>query len=187
VIGISGASGAQIAVELLKAMKSHQNWETHLIVSPSAEITLQQETVYTVNEVMELADRVYDYRNIAASVSSGSFKTEGMVIIPCSMKTLAGIACGYSDNLLLRAADVTLKEKRKLVLGVRETPLNVIHIRNMLTASEAGATILPLMLTYYNKPKNIIDMTRHIVGKILDTFNLDYSKFSRWGENDEKD
>lgn len=183
VVGISGASGAAIAVELLQAMKLYQDWKTHLIITPSAKFTLLQETAYTLDEVMALADKVYDYRDISASVSSGSFKTEGMVVIPCSMKTLAGIASGYSDNLLLRAADVTIKERRKLVLVARETPLSIIHIRNMLSASEAGAVILPPMLTYYNNPDSISQMTRHVVGKILDQFQLDYTLFSRWGDD----
>ena len=117
---------------------------------------------------------------MAASVSSGTFRTEGMVIIPCSMKTLAGIACGYSDNLLLRAADVTLKERRKLVLVTRETPLSQIHLRNMLSLTQTGAVILPPMLTYYNNPQTIEDMTRHIVGKVMAEFGLEHPKFHRW-------
>ena len=117
---------------------------------------------------------------MAASVSSGTFRTEGMIIVPCSMKTVAGIACGYSDNLILRAADVTLKERRKLVLLAREAPLSGIHLRNMLTLSQMGASILPPMLTYYNNPQTVEDMTRHIVGKALSAFDLELPGFQRW-------
>ena len=182
IIGISGASGSLLGIELLKALRLNKEWETHLIVSPSAEITLLSETAYTVDETKALADVVYDFKDIAAAVSSGSFKTAGMVVAPCSMKTLAGIASGYSDNLLLRSADVILKERRKLVLAVRESPLSVIHIKNMLFAAQAGAIILPPMLTYYSKPENILEMTRHVVGKILDQFQIDNDLVSRWRE-----
>lgn len=185
IVGISGASGSMLAIELLRALRLYNDWETHLIISPSAEITLLSETTYTVDEIKVLADVVYDYKDIAATVSSGSFKTAGMVVVPCSMKTLAGIASGYSDNLLVRAADVSIKEKRKLVLVARESPLSLIHIKNMLAAVQAGAVILPPMLTYYNKPESILKMTQHVVGKILDQFQIDNNLFSRWGEEED--
>ena len=127
-----------------------------------------------------LADECHDIKNIGASIASGTYKTEGMIVVPCSMKTVAGIASGYSDNLLLRAADVTLKERRKLVLVARETPFNTIHLRNMLELSQMGAIILPPMLTFYNKPQSMDDMVNHIAGKILDVFDIEYQKLCRW-------
>ena len=182
VIGISGASGAVLGIEILKILRLNKQWETHLVISRGAEITIVEETQYTIDDVIHLADNVYDIKDIGASIASGTFKTEGMIIVPCSMKTVAGIACGYSDNLLLRAADVTIKEKRKLVLVARESPLSTIHIRNMLTLSEVGAFIIPPMVSYYNKPISIEDMNIHIVGKILDKFGIEVSGFNRWGE-----
>lgn len=184
IVGVSGASGSVLAIELLRALREYDDWETHLIISRSAEITLLLETDRIVEETKALADVVYGCEDVAAAVSSGSFKAAGMVVAPCSMKTLAGIASGYSGNLLLRAADVTLKERRKLVLAVRESPLSVVHIKNMLAATQAGATMLPPMLTYYNRPESVLDMTRHVVGKILDQFDIDNDLFSRWGERE---
>lgn len=182
VVGMSGASGAILGIELLKILKENPEWETHLVISRGAEATILQETTYKIEEVAALADKVYSIKDIGASIASGTFKTEGMIILPCSMKTLAGIASGYSDNLLLRAADVTIKEKRKLILAVRETPLSTIHLRNMLTLSELGAYIIPPMVTYYNKPESIEDMNHHIVAKILDKFDIEVDGFKRWGE-----
>jgi flavin prenyltransferase len=182
VVGISGASGAVLGIEILKILKENPDWETHLVISKGAELTILQETEYKLNDVIELADKTYNINNIGASISSGTFKTEGMVIAPCSMKTVAGIASGYSDNLLLRAADVTIKERRKLILVTRESPLNTIHLRNMLTLSELGVVIIPPVLTYYNKPKSIEDMNRHILGKILDRFEIEVDGYKRWGE-----
>ena len=182
VVGMSGASGAILGIELLKFLKENTEWEAHLVISRGAEETILQETTYKVKELGALADKVYSIKDIGASIASGTFKTEGMIILPCSMKTLAGIASGYSDNLLLRAADVTIKEKRKLILAVRETPLSTIHLRNMLTLSELGAYIIPPMVTYYNKPESIEDMNHHIVAKILDKFGIEVDGFKRWGE-----
>ena len=127
-----------------------------------------------------MADHVYDLHDIGASIASGTFKTEGMVVVPCSMKTVAGIHSGYSDNLLLRAADVTLKERRKLVLVARETPLHTIHLRNMMELSQMGAIILPPMLTFYNRPENIQQMVEHIAAKVLDIYGIESKKFRRW-------
>lgn len=180
VIGISGASGMPIAIGLLKAMKELEDWTTCLVISSGGEKTIEMETAYTVAEVKALADEVYDNWNIGASIASGTFKTEGMVVVPCSMKTVAGIANGYSDNLLLRAADVVLKERRKLVLVARETPFNTIHLKNMLSLSQMGTIIMPPMQTYYNKPETIDDMVNHMIGKILDVFHIEYSNFKRW-------
>lgn len=181
VVGMSGASGAILGIQMLKILREHHEWETHLVVSDGAQQTIIQETKYKPIDVMNLADKVYSVKDIGASIASGTFKTEGMIIIPCSMKTVAGIACGYSDNLLLRAADVTIKEKRKLVLITRESPLSTIHLRNMLFLSELGAIIIPPMMSYYNKPSNIEDLNLHIIGKILDKFDIEVSGFNRWG------
>ncbi len=182
VIGMSGASGAPLGIELLKVVGEYPEWETHLVISKGAEETIIQETEYEPREVMNLADKVYSIKDIGASIASGTFKTEGMIIVPCSMKTVAGIVCGYSDNLLLRAADVTIKERRNLVIVARECPLSTIHLRNMLSLSELGATIMPSMITYYNKPISMEDLNRHIIGKILDRFGIEVNGFSRWGE-----
>lgn len=182
VIGMSGASGAILGIEMLKILREKAEWETHLVITHGAELTIEQETEYTWNEVRNLADKVYDIKNIGASIASGSFKTEGMVIVPCSMKTVAGVACGYSDNLLLRAADVTIKEKRTLVIVPRECPLSTIHLRNMLSLSELGTSIIPPMVTYYNAPVSLADMNRHIIAKVLDKFGIEVAGFKRWGE-----
>lgn len=179
VIGISGASGAAIAVALLKALHDTE-YETHLIISKGGEQTILAETDCSVAEVCALADTVYEHDDIAAALASGSFQTEGMVIVPCSMKTVAGIHSGYSDNLLLRAADVTIKERRRLVLVARECPLSTIHLRNMYELSCMGVEILPPVLSYYNKPQSLEDATQHIVGKILDRFGIEYTPFRRW-------
>lgn len=169
-----------MAVELLRQLKKNPEVETHLVYTRGAELTLAQETDLTLAQLHSLVDVVYDNSNIGAGPASGSWKCEGMVVVPCSMKTVAGICSGYSDNLLLRAADVTLKERRKLVLVARETPLNSIHLRNMLELSQMGVEIIPPMLTYYNHPVSVEDCTRHMVGKILDRFSLEGEGFRRW-------
>lgn len=179
IIGISGASGAPVAVCLLKELRRMQV-KTHLVISTGGEMTIEQETGCSVEEVKQLADEVYDNRNLGAALASGSFKTQGMIVVPCSMKTLAGIHSGYSDNLLLRAADVTLKERRRLVLVTRECPLGTIHLRNMYELSQMGAVILPPVLSFYQKPETLEDMTIHIAGKILDQFGLECRGFRRW-------
>ena len=182
VIGMSGASGAPLTIELLKQLQQYRDIESHLIVTKGAQMTLEQETEYTLEQLYALADEVHDNHNIGAGPASGSYRTMGMIMIPCSMKTLAGIVSGYSDNLVLRAADVTLKERRKLVLVTREAPLGTIHLRNMYEASQLGAVIIPPVLSYYNHPKTIEDCNRHIVGKILDQFDLEGLEFHRWME-----
>ena len=182
VVGISGASGAILGIEVLKLLKDNPEWESHLVISKGGEMTINDETGYTLEEVIALADKAYDIKNIGESIASGTFKAEGMVIVPCSMKTIAGIACGYSDNLLLRAADVTIKEGRKLVLAAREAPLSTIHLRNMLTLAEAGVIIIPPMVTYYSKPLTLEEMNRQIAGRLLDKFGIEISGFKRWGE-----
>ncbi|MGE4193699.1 MAG: UbiX family flavin prenyltransferase [Pseudodesulfovibrio sp.] len=180
-IGISGASGSVLALELLKALKEIPGWETHLVISKGGVRTLEHETRVTESQLTEYATRVYDREDVGANIASGTFVTEGMVIVPCSMKTVAGVCHGYSDNLLLRAADVTIKERRKLVMIARETPLSPIHLRNMLTLSQMGVVIMPPMLTYYTHPRSVADMTNHIVGKILHEFGVEGQDFKRWG------
>lgn len=180
VIGISGASGAILGIGVLQALKDLPEWETHLVVTRSAELTIAEETGWTASEVMALADMAYDIGSFGANIASGTFRTEGMIVVPCSMKTVAGIACGYSDNLLLRAADVTIKERRKLVVVPRESPLSVIHLRNILTLAEAGAIVIPPVVAYYAKPFGLEDVNRHIIGKILDKFDIEVSGYARW-------
>lgn len=177
IVGISGASGAPLAVALLKALRA-ADVQTHVILTRSAQLTLRQECAR--DSVEDLADVVYDERDMGAAPASGSFMTDGMLVVPCSMKTAAGIHCGYSDNLLLRAADVTLKEGRKLVLAPRETPLSPVHLRNLYELSMMGVSIVPPMLTYYHCPGTMEEMTGHIVGKLLDQFGLNAPNYRRW-------
>ncbi|MCD8131696.1 MAG: UbiX family flavin prenyltransferase [Lachnospiraceae bacterium] len=173
IIGMSGASGAPLTVELLRRLHStYPQIETHLVVTRGGEMTLRQETDQTVENLKALADVYYDNDNIGAAIASGSFHTIGMVVVPCSMKTVAGIVSGYSDNLLLRAADVCMKERRKLVLVPREAPLSTLHLRNLYQASQLGAVILPPMQTYYDHPRTVEDMTGHTAGRILEQFGL---------------
>ncbi|HEX3010743.1 MAG TPA: UbiX family flavin prenyltransferase [Syntrophomonadaceae bacterium] len=186
IVGISGASGALLGIELLKTMQNFPNWETHLVISKGAERTILEETNYKIFEVFELATKVYPIEDIGASIASGTFKTDGMVIIPCSMKTLGGIASGYSDNLLLRAADVTIKERRNLVLVTRESPFSRIHLKNMLYLAELGSIILPPVLNFYNHPENMEDFIKHVLGKVLDVFDIELNNFKRWGENEQE-
>lgn len=177
IIGISGASGAPLAVAILKALRQTHT-ETHVILTDGGAETLRQECQMT--SLADLADVLYDNRDIGAAPASGSFQTAGMLVVPCSMKTLAGIRSGYSDNLLLRAADVTLKEGRRLVLCARETPLSAVHLRNLYELSMMGVRIVPPMLTYYQNPQSVEDMTDHIVGKLLDQFGLQAPNYRRW-------
>lgn len=183
-VGISGASGAPLAVQLLKALQQTK-YETHLIVTPGAWRTISEETKLNMVQIHALVDVVHDVHDIGAPPASGSWRTAGMIVIPCSMKTLAGIHSGYCDNLLLRAADVTLKERRKLVLVPRECPMSSIHLRNQYELSMMGALILPPVLSYYNQPKTLQDAENHLIGKILDQFDVDYAAFRRWGETDD--
>ena len=177
---MSGASGAILGIRLLEILKAYPEWESHLVISKGAELTIADETNYALSQVRELADKVYDNNNPGESIASGTFRAEGMIIVPCSMKTAAGIAHGYSDNLLLRAADVTLKERRKLVVAARENPLSTIHLRNLLALAEAGAFIMPPVMTYYNRPVNLEDMNYQIIGRLLDKFGLSIDGFKRW-------
>ncbi len=174
IIGMSGASGAPLTVELLKRLhSSYPQIETHLVVTKGGEMTLREETDLTLADLKALATVFYENDNIGAAIASGSFHTIGMAVVPCSMKTVAGIVSGYSDNLLLRAADVCMKERRKLVLVPREAPLSTLHLRNLYEASQLGAVILPPMQTYYNHPRAVEDMTRHTVERVLSQFGLE--------------
>jgi 4-hydroxy-3-polyprenylbenzoate decarboxylase len=182
IIGISGASGAPLAILLLKQLKKIGTVETHLVVTKGGVMTIEEECGCTARDVFALADVVYDNGNIGAAIASGTFKTSAMVVVPCSMKTVAGIVSGYSDNLLLRAADVTLKERRKLILVPRECPFGTIHLRNLYELSQMGAVVIPPMLSYYNHPKSVEDCSKHIVGKIMDQLGLptDPDYYKRW-------
>src|SRR5690625_3319504 len=181
VVGISGASGDIYGIRVLEALKEH-GVETHLIISSWAEKTITVETSYKVDEVKSLATHVYSSANQAALISSGSFRTDGMVIAPCSMKSLASISYGLADNLITRAADVILKEKRRLVLIPREAPLNEIHLENMHRLARMGATIMPPMPAFYNKPKSIDDIINHTVSRTLDQLNIENNLTDRWLE-----
>jgi 4-hydroxy-3-polyprenylbenzoate decarboxylase len=180
IVGITGATGAIFGIKILEALKD-QGVETHVIISKWAETTIRLETSYDFKDVLNLASVVHSPTNQAASISSGSFQTDGMIIAPCSMKTLAAIRIGYTDTLIARAADVVLKERRKLVLLARESPLNEIHLENMLALSRAGAVILPPMLAFYNRPKTLDDAINHIVARTLDQFGIDTGLTQRWG------
>ncbi|MFT5710882.1 MAG: 4-hydroxy-3-polyprenylbenzoate decarboxylase [Halioglobus sp.] len=179
IIGISGASGVIYGVRMLEHLRD-TDCETHLILSNSAKLTIEIETPYRAKEVAEMADCTYDNRNMAASISSGSFLTDGMIVAPCTIKTLSGIANSYTDNLLIRAADVSLKEKRKLALLVRETPLHKGHLQLMTTAADLGAHILPPVPSFYHMPKTIDDIIDQTVGKVFDYMDIEHDLFSRW-------
>jgi polyprenyl P-hydroxybenzoate/phenylacrylic acid decarboxylase-like protein len=181
VVGMSGSSAPQIGIALLEVLRGHDDIETHLVISEGARRSIELEARMDPDQVRELATQSYDARDLAAPISSGSFLTDGMLVVPCSMRSLAAIATGNSADLLTRAADVTLKERRRLVLVTRETPLNLIHIRNMETVTLAGATVFPPMLAFYHQPRTIDDLLSHIVGKILDQFGVEHKLFDRWG------
>lgn len=172
VVGISGSSGVIYGIRLLEVLRELPDVETHLIMSPAARQTIALETDWKPREVEQLADVTYKFGDIAAAVSSGSYKTDGMVAMPCSMKTLAGIAHSLSDNLLVRAADVTLKERRRLVIVPRETPLHLGHLRLMVTATEIGAIICPPMPAFYQRPATIEQLIDHTVMRVLDLFDI---------------
>jgi flavin prenyltransferase len=180
VVGITGATGAEMGVRLLEVLGDQDGVETHLVMSRWARAAIELETRYTARQVAKLADVAYGDGDQAAAISSGSFITDGMVVIPCSMKTLAGIRAGYADGLLGRAADVTLKERRTLVLVPRETPLSVIHLENMLALARMGVAIVPPMPAFYNHPETISDIVDHLVVRVLDQFGLGSSVARRW-------
>ncbi len=179
VIGISGASGVIYGVRILSLLRD-KKLETHLVISESGKNNIQIETDYSLDQVEAMADYVYDTRDVGAALASGSFLTDGMVVVPCTIKTLSGIANSYTNNLLVRAADVTLKEKRKLVLVVRETPLHKGHLRLMTMAADMGAHILPPIPSFYHAPKTIDDIINQTIGKIFDYLSIDHDLFKRW-------
>jgi 4-hydroxy-3-polyprenylbenzoate decarboxylase len=181
VVGISGASGVTYGVRMLELLRKTE-FETHLIISGAGKLNIEIETSYAPDEVAAMADFTYDHKDMAASLASGSFLTEGMVVIPCTIRSLSGIANAYNENLLVRAADVTLKEKRKLVLVVRETPLHIGHLRLMTMAAEMGAHILPPMPSFYHQPKTIDDIIDQTIGKVFDYIGIEHELFNRWGE-----
>ena len=180
IVGISGASGIVYGVRMLQMLQA-TDIETHLVISRSAELTLGYEMDIKVKDLQALADEVHSVKNVAASISSGSFPTMGMVIAPCSVRSMSEIASGITSTLLTRAADVILKERRKLVLMVRETPLHTGHLRTMTSLSEMGAIIAPPLPAFYNKPESIDDIVDHSVGRVLDLFDIDAGVVKRWG------
>jgi len=182
IVGISGASGTIYGIRALQILRAMGGVETHVIISPSALVTAQHEVDMDADEIRALADHVHAFKDIGASVSSGSFRSDGMLVAPCSIKTLSGIANSYADQLIVRAADVCLKERRKLVLMLRETPLHAGHIELMARATQAGAIIMPPVPAFYARPKTLDEMIDHSVGRALDLFGLDTGTVSRWKE-----
>ena len=180
IVGMSGASGAIYGIRLLEVLKTINDVETHLVMSTYAKSTINIETSHTPAEIESLADEVHNYRNQAACISSGSFKTDGMVVAPCSMKTLSSIVNSFADNLLTRAADVVLKERRRLVLMPREVPLHAGHCKLLYEAANMGAIIAPPMPAFYALPKTIDDVVNHSVGRVLDLFDLETGVVKRW-------
>ena len=185
IIGMTGATGAPLGVALLQALNEMPDVETHLVLSKWAKTTIELETPHSVRDVSALADYCHNPADQAAIISSGSFRTDGMIVIPCSMKTLAGIRAGYAEGLVGRAADVVLKEGRKLVLVPREMPLSTIHLENMLALSRMGVAMVPPMPAYYNHPQTADDITQHIVTRVLDQFGLEHKKARRWNGSQE--
>ncbi|MFI6345936.1 UbiX family flavin prenyltransferase [Streptomyces sp. NPDC050560] len=181
IVGVTGATGAPLGIRLLQVL-AELGVETHLILSQWARVTIETETDWSIADVRALAARVHGPRDQAAPVSSGSFLTDGMVVAPCSMKTLAGIRAGYSDGLIGRAADVVLKERRPLVLVPRETPLSEIHLDNMLALARMGVRLVPPMPAFYHRPKTVDEIVDHIVARVLDQLGLTFPGFRRWGE-----
>ena len=180
IIGITGASGVIYGIRLLEVLSTYKEIETHLLVSEAGEKNIQYETDWKVEEVRALADFSYDIQDIGARLASGSFKRDGMVVAPCSMKTLSALANSYADNLLTRTADVTLKERKRLVLLARETPLHLGHLRNMEKLTEMGAVVLPPIPAFYHRPRTINELVDHTIGKVLDIFDIDHNLFPRW-------
>ncbi len=180
IIGISGASGTIYGVRLLEILREYPAIETHLVISDIAKEIIEHENGRDPDDILALADIVHSITNLGAAISSGSFLTEGMIIAPCSVKSLSGIANSYNDNLLVRAADVCLKERRKLIIVLRETPLHLGHLELMTKVTRYGATLLPPMPSFYHKPKTIDDIVNQTVGKVLDNFGIIHNLFKRW-------
>jgi polyprenyl P-hydroxybenzoate/phenylacrylic acid decarboxylase-like protein len=180
IIAITGASGAIFGIRMLEILKEMPDVETHLIISKSANLTIISETDYNISQVKSLANVCYNVENIAACLSSGSFRTDGMIIAPCSIKTLSAIAHSYCDNLITRSADVILKERKKLILMLRETPLHIGHMRNMLQVAENGAIIYPPVPAFYINPNSIDDLVNHTIFRVLDLFDINHKEAKRW-------
>lgn len=180
IVGVSGASGVVMGYQMLKALRQLPEIEIHLVITEGAVKNFECETNIKISQLVELADFAHSNKNLAASISSGSFVTDGMIIIPASMKTVAGIASGFAENLLLRAADVCLKENRRVVLVPREMPLSRIHLRNFKECADNGCVIVPPMLTFYNGSDSLEQQIDHIIGKILMQFGIEYKKFVAW-------
>lgn len=180
VVAITGASGALYGVRLLEALRSLEDVETHLMISDAGVLSMHHELDLKRKDVEALADVVHNARDVGACIASGSFQSEGMVIAPCSMKTLASVAHGLSDNLISRAADVMLKERRRCVLMVRETPFNLAHLRNMTAVTEMGGIIFPPLPALYHRPESIVDMVDHTVARVLDLFQITHAIAPRW-------
>lgn len=180
IVGISGSTGAIYGVRLMEVLHGTPDIETHLVVSDSAKYTIEYETNKKIQDVLDLADVVYDNRDLGAAISSGSFQTAGMIVAPCSIKSLSSVAHSYNDNLLTRAADVCLKERRKLVMVVRETPLHRGHLKLMLEVTENGGVILPPVPSFYHLPKSVDDIVNHTVQRALDQFGIEKGLFERW-------
>ncbi|OUQ21406.1 aromatic acid decarboxylase [Lachnoclostridium sp. An14] len=181
IVGATGASGMPVLVKCLELIREQREMESYLIMSESAKLTLVQETEMTPEQVGNLADVVLEERDIGARPASGSFQTEGMLIVPCSMKTVAGIHSGYGENLILRAADVTVKEHRTLVLAARETPLSGIHLRNLQELSMLpGVRIIPPMMTFYHRPQTIDEMVYHVAARLVEPFGIEAKEYRRW-------
>ena len=180
VVAITGASGALYGVRLLEALRSLEDVETHLMISDAGVLSMHHELDLKRKDVEALADVIHNARDVGACIASGSFQSEGMVIAPCSMKTLASVAHGLSDNLISRAADVMLKERRRCVLMVRETPFNLAHLRNMTAVTEMGGIIFPPLPALYHRPESIVDMVDHTVARVLDLFQITHAIAPRW-------
>jgi 4-hydroxy-3-polyprenylbenzoate decarboxylase len=180
IVAMTGATGSIYGLRILERLRAMGGWETHLVVSDAGMLNAWQEYKLARKDITKLADVVHNVRDVGASISSGSFITAGMVIAPCSMKTLAAVANGFSDNLISRAADVILKERRRLVLITREAPLNLAHIRNMESVTEMGGVIFPPVPAFYSRAKTIDDLVNHTVGRVLDLFNVEHESIKRW-------
>ena len=180
IIGITGASGVIYGIRLLEVLSAINDIETHLIISEAAEAIIKHETDWKLEEIKALASFSYHVRDVGAPLASGSFKRDGMIIAPCTVKTMSALANSYTDNLLTRAGDVTLKERKKLVLLIRETPLHIGHLRNMERLCEVGAIIMPPVPAFYHKPKTIQDIIDYTIGKTLDIFGIEHVLFQRW-------
>jgi len=180
IVAMTGATGAIYGVRILETLRAIGGWETHLIVSDAGALNAWYDHKMTRKDLAKLADVVHNVRDVGASIASGSFVTHGMVVAPCSMKTLAAVALGYSDNLIARAADVILKERRRLVLVVREAPLNLAHLRNMVQVTEMGGVVFPPVPAFYSHARSIDDLVNHTAGRVLDLFGVEHDRITRW-------